>query len=441
MKLKRKITEKLKEWKATPDHNPLVIKGCRQCGKTFSAIDFAKENYGHCVYINFFSNTDFSMAFNDMDIDTIIMYLSSILKSNADFVPYDTCIILDEIQECPKARTALKFFKLDGRYDVICTGSLLGISGYRTEPVSIPVGYETIITMHPLDFEEFLWANGINAPITDTVKQCIKNLTPVPEIIHNRLNDLMLQYTVVGGMPAAVKEFVSSHLINRVSAIQKDIISGYRDDMIKYAPKEFKSRICECFDSIPAQLAKENKKFQYSLVAKRGTAEKFDGCIQWIEDAGVICRCNNLTITELPLNGNIQQGIFKVYMSDIGLLISMLEDETKTDILKGSLYGYKGAIFENLIADFFIKADKKLYYFRKDSGLEIDFVSRIGDECVAIECKANTGNTKSLKTLLNHPEKYHVNRGIKLGKYNVGFANNIMTLPLYAGMFIHEHTI
>lgn len=436
MILRRKIAQKLKEWKATPNHNPLVIKGCRQCGKTYSVIEFAKDNYAHYVYVNFFSNTDFSMAFNDMDVDKMVMYLSAILKDKADFVPYQTCIILDEIQECPKARTALKFFKLDGRYDVICTGSLLGISGYRSEPVSIPVGYETNITMYPLDFEEFMWANGVDTPIIEVVKRSIDNVTPVPEVIHNRLYDLMLQYIVVGGMPAAVVEFVTSHNMSRVSDIQRDIVSGYRDDMIKYAPKEFKSRICECFDSIPAQLAKENKKFQYSLVARRGTAEKFDGCIQWIEDAGVICRCNNLTITELPLAGNVLQGVFKVYMADIGLLTSMLEDETKVDILAGSLYGYKGAIFENLIADFFHKAGQKLYYFRKDSGMEIDFVTRMGSECVAIECKANSGNAKSLKTLLKHPEKYHVNRGIKFGNYNVGLADATLTLPLYTCPFL-----
>lgn len=437
--LKRKITQKLIEWKNSKNHNPLVIKGCRQCGKTFSATDFAKNNYEHVVYINFFENPSYSSAFNDsLDIDTITMYLSALMGANATFVPGKTCIILDEIQECPNARTALKFFKTDGRYDVICTGALPGLSGYREQAVSIPIGHETVITMHPLDFEEFLWANNISPQFIQNLTNYITTVTPIPEVLHKRLNELLLQYIVVGGMPAVVNEFVDSHQMNNILQMQRDIINGYRDDMVKYADTADKSKIRECFDSIPRQLSKENKKFQYSLIKAKATSKMYSGSLQWIEDAGIIQRCHNLSITELPLEGNAEYNVFKIYMSDIGLFISMLEDGTQADILQGSLLGYKGAIYENLVADFLSKNGRKLYYFHKESGLEIDFVIRLGGECVLLECKASSGNTKSAKTILKHPEKYHVNHAIKLGNYNIGYANNILTLPLYLGFILGD---
>ncbi len=437
MTLKRKIEHEFLTWKNTHNHNPLIVKGCRQCGKTYSVIKFAKNNYKRVIYINFFENPDYARIFDGpLDVDTIIMNMTAVLGGLANFETGDTCIILDEIQECPRARMALKFFKLDGRFDIIATGSLLGISGYKDQNISIPVGYETVIRMYPIDFEEFLWANGINNSIIDYLYECIAKVKPVSDAIHTRMRDLLVQYVTVGGMPAVVSEFVSSHRMNVILQMQRDIINGYRDDMVKYAPTADKSRIRECFDSIPRQLSKENKKFQYSKITPRGSAKQFNGSLQWLDDAGIICRCNNLTITELPLDGNAEDGSFKVYMADIGLLVSMLEDGTQSDILQGSLLGYKGAIFENLTADFLSKAGRKLYYFRKESGLEIDFVTRIGSECVLLECKATTGNTKSTRTVLNHPEKYHVEHAIKLGDYNIGYSGGILTLPLYLGFLI-----
>jgi predicted AAA+ superfamily ATPase len=402
-------------------------------------MSFAKEHYQHIVYINFFENPAYKIAFDgSLEVDTIIMYLSALMGNAAEFVAGQTCIVLDEIQECPNARTALKFFKLDGRFDVIATGSLLGIAGYREQAASVPVGYETVITMMPLDFEEFLWANGITPTVIQTIKAAMNSVTPVPDVLHNRLRELLLQYVVVGGMPAVVDTFVSTKNMATVLQMQRDIVNGYRDDMIKYAANVDKPKIRECFDSIPKQLSKENKKFQYSLIRKQATGKAFAGSLQWIEDAGIINRCYNLSITELPLDGNASQDCFKVYMTDIGLFVSMLEDGTQIDILQGSLLGYKGAIFENLVADFLSKAGRRLYYFRKDSGLEIDFVVRIAGEAVPVECKANSGNIKSTKTVLAHPEKYHVTHAIKLGDYNVGFANQVLTLPLYMGAFLGD---
>lgn len=435
--LKRKIEQSLTDWKNTANHRPLLIKGCRQCGKTFSVLDFAKKNYKHVVYLNFFENPDYASVFSgSLEIDHIIMLLSALLGNGAVFEAGETVLVLDEIQDCPEARTALKFFRTDGRFDVIGTGSLLGVRGYGREPKSIPVGSETVIDMFPLDFEEFLWANGITAQMIQMLKSCLAKEEPVPEALHHRMRQLLLQYAVVGGMPDVVQTFLDTKQMNEVLRIQRDIVRSYEDDMVKYAEKKDKSRIRECFQSIPRQLSKENKKFQYSIVKKGSTVSKYAGSLQWIEDAGIISRCHNLSITELPLDGNAEEDVFKVYMRDCGLFVSMLEDGTQYDILQGKLYGYKGAVFENLIADIFAKMGRKLYYFHKDSGLEVDFVIRYHGACTLVEVKAATGNTKSTKTILNHPEKYHVFHAIKLGDYNVGRAGQVLTLPLYMAFLL-----
>lgn len=437
--LRRKIDETLKKWKQTDGKNPLVIKGCRQCGKTYSVMRFAQQYYRHVVYINFMVSRIFAKAFDEsLNVDNIILNLMA-LDSTAKFEAGATCIILDEIQECPMARASLKFFKLDGRFDVIATGSLLGVKGYGSSKASIPVGYETIVEMYPLDFEEFLWANGINDVVIGKLQQCLDSSTPVPEAIHERMNGLLLRYTVVGGMPEVVKRFVATNDINEVVSLQRTIVSQYEDDMLKYADDADKSRIRECFESIPRQLAKENKKFQYSLVRKNGKASQYGGSLQWIEDAGIIRRCYNLSITELPLDGNAISDIFKVYMADTGLFVSMLEPGTQADILMGNLMGYKGAIFENLVADMFVKMSRRLYYFRKDSGLEVDFVIRYKGQCTLVEVKSNDGNAKSLRTIVGHPEKYHVVSAIKLGLLNVGTSGGFTTLPLYMAFLLRGY--
>ena len=437
--LKRKIEQALLDWKNTPGHSPLIIKGCRQCGKTYSVRRFAKQYYKHEVYLNFFKNPDYASIFEgSLEIDNLIIMMSALLGPDAIFEAGETVIIFDEIQECPEARTALKFFKEDGRFDVIGTGSLLGVKGYGKQPKSIPVGSETLIEMHPLDFEEFLWANNITPQIIDVLKGHLSDEKPVQEALHKKMHRLLLQYIVVGGMPEVVKTFVNTKQMNSVLALQRDIVHSYEDDMVKYADDADKPLIRECFLSIPKQLSKENKKFQYSVVKKGGTSSKFKGSLQWIEDAGIVSRCYNLDIPELPLDGNANSDVFKVYMKDTGLFVSMLEDGTQIDILQGNLYGYKGAIFENLMADFFAKMGRKLYYYHKDSGLEIDFVIRYRGGATLIEVKSTSGNVKSTKTVLAHPEKYHVAGAIKLGNYNVGRSGNILTIPLYMGFLLRE---
>ena len=437
--LKRKIEGTLSNWLKTENRNPLILKGCRQCGKTFSVLRFAQQNYKHVVYLNFFENPDYKTIFeSSLKVDDIILMITAFVGTKVRFIPHKTVIVLDEIQECPRARTALKFFKLDGRFDVLATGSLLGISGYRSENYSVPVGYETIIDMFPLDFEEFLWANGIEDSLISLLKRCLEEEKPVPEALHKRIRALLLQYVVVGGMPHIVDQFVREKNIALVREEQKLLIRSFEDDMIKYAQGADKSRIRECFESIPKQLARDNKKFQFSLIKKTARSNQYVGSLQWLEDTGLIRRCYNLTLPELPLEGNACHDKFKVYMADTGLFVGMLEDGTERDILQGDLFGYKGAIFENLVADFFIKMKRSLYYFQKDTGLEVDFVMRYKGEAVLLEVKARSGNTKSTRTILKHPEKYHVHSAIKLGDYNIGRRDQLLTLPLYMGFLLNE---
>ena len=444
--LKRKIEDTLIQWKNTLGHNPLVIKGIRQCGKTFIVQQFAQGHYENVVYLNFALEADKISAFvRNKDVDTIILNLSTLMPQ-ARFIPGKTCIIMDEIQDCPDARTSLKAFKLDGRFDVIATGSLLGVKGYGEKlkkkknktlgKNSIPVGYETIVTMCSLDFEEFLWANGIHKESIDAVRRCFREEKPVPEGVHHAFKQLFYRYVVVGGLPAAVNTFLETNHMGQVAEVYNSIIDEYEDDMVKYADDAIKPHIRECFESIPAQLAKENKKFQYSVVKKGGRSSQYAGCLQWLEDAGIIQRCYNTVKPELPLDGNAKEDVFKVYPTDIGLLMAMLDPGTRADVLQGNLYGYKGAIFEGIMADFLHKKGQKLFYYHKDSGLELDFLIRQHGECVPCEVKATTNKAKSLNTVLKHPENYHITHALKFGDYNVGREGALLTLPSYMGFSI-----
>lgn len=441
--MKRKIVATFESWRTTPNRKPLVVKGCRQCGKTYSVLEFAHSHYRHVVYLDFHRYAAYRALFaGSLEPRDILMKLSAVVP-DAAFVPGETCFIFDEIQECPRARAALKFLHLDGRFDYICTGSLLGVNGYRSpdkgdDMASIPVGYETIVDMYPMDFEEFLWANGIPTEMIARLRQALHDETPVDTFIHERMRELLLQYTVVGGMPAVVDSFVREHNLSTVLMLQRGIVDEYKGDMVKYAADIDKPRIRRCFESIPAQLSRENKKFTYSVVERSARAKDYWGSLQWIEDAGIIRRCRNLTITELPLDGNAENDTFKVYMADTGLFVSMLEDGTQGAIICGDLLGYKGAIFENLVADMLGKMGRRLYYYRKDSGLELDFVLRYKGECVPLECKAVSGRAKSLQTVLAHPEKYHVWHALKLGDYNVGREGALLTLPLYMAFLLTE---
>ena len=442
---KRKIEDRFQSWLNDGSHRPLVVKGVRQCGKTSSVMDFAKKHFKNVVYLDFHQHPEYKNFFTpNLDVDSIVMRITAAMPSVV-VEAGNTCFVFDEIQDCPRARASLKFFHLDGRYEVMCTGSLLGVNGYKTpeeraeeREASIPVGFEDIVNMYPMDFEEWLWANGIKDIHFDYLKKCLDQITPVSEAIHDRLRELLHQYIIVGGMPEAVTAFFETKQIGKVLAVQRRIVDDYKADMVKYAYPADKSRIRECFESIPAQLAREYKKFSYSTVRPGGRGRDYSGSLQWIEDAGIIRRCYNTSITELPLDGNRIQSEFKVYMADVGLLVSMLEDGTQSSILQGNLLSYKGAITENLVVDIFGKMGRKLYYYHKDGGVELDFLIRYKGKCTPVECKATTGNAKSLRTIMKHPEKYHVTSAIKLGDYNVGMTEGIMTLPLYMAFLLRE---
>ena len=442
---KRKIENILLSWLDDASHKPLVVKGVHQCGKTSSVIDFAQKHFKNVVYLDFREHPDYKKFFTpNLEIDAIVMRITAAMPS-VEIEAGETCFVFDEIQDCPRARGSLKYFHLDGRYQVICTGSLLGVNGYKTpnekveeEEASIPVGFEDIVNMYPMDFEEWLWANGIKDIHIDYLKKCLDSETPVEEALHDRFRELLLQYTIVGGMPEVVTTFMETKQIGKVLSVQRRIIDDYKSDMVKYAATADKSRIRECFESIPAQLAREYKKFSYTAVRQGSRGRDYAGSLQWIEDAGIIRRCYNTVTTELPLDGNRIQSEFKVYMADIGLLVAMLEEGTQSSILEGDLLSYKGAIAENLVADIFGKMGRKLYYYHKDGGVELDFLMRYKGRCTPVECKATTGNAKSMRTVMKHIEKYHVTSALKLGDYNIGRSDNLLTLPMYMAFLLTE---
>lgn len=432
-------------WKNTPNKKALIVKGLRQVGKTTSVRAFAQQNYENVVYVNFKSNNSAKIIFDDdLVINRITTDLSALLP-DARFVPYKTVIIFDEIQECANARSSIKAFVEDGRYDVIGTGSLLGIKGYnKKKSKGVPVGFEKTIYMKPMDFEEFLWAKGIQQTVIDYLKDSYRSLTRISETTHRAMIRYFKEYICVGGMPRVVNVFVTSNDMNAVYDEQRDLIEEYKDDFGKQLDENEQeetnmvllTRINNVFDSIPAQLAKENKKFVFSAMSKKGRSSEYMPAIQWLKDYGLINFCYNLSTIDRPLEGYKIDNIFKLYFVDSGLFISMLERGTASKILNDNLNIYKGAIYENIIADAFSKNGISLYYFHKESGLEIDFVSVINDLLSIVEVKARTGNSKSAKTVLNDKTRYNADNMIKLGEYNIGVKGNMITLPFYLSFLL-----
>lgn len=437
---KRKIMAEFEAWKNSSGRKKaLVVKGLRQIGKTYSVREFAKANYENIVYVNFKEKESAKKIFDaDLNVNRIIIDLSALIPG-IHFVEGKTVIIFDEIQECANARSSIKPFCEDGRFDIIATGSLLGIKGYnKKKSKGVPTGFERIVYMKPMDFEEFLWAKGIGEDVIQYLRDCYKNKTPVSDATHQAMLRYFKEYICVGGLPYIVDQFISTNDMNVVWQEQHDIIEEYKDDFGKHLDENeneeidltLLARINRVFESIPAQLAKENKKFVFSALEKKGRSEKYLPAIQWLCDFGIITLCHNLNNITDPLEGNKIDNIFKIYMQDSGLFISMLDRDCASKILSGELGCYKGAIFENIISDSFSKQDRKLYYFHKDSGLEIDFVSKVNNDISLIEVKATTGNTKSAKTVLKNSQ-YDVNVCYKLSENNIGIAENIITIPYY----------
>jgi predicted AAA+ superfamily ATPase len=430
--LERKILKELINWKANPNRKCLLVKGARQVGKTFIIEKFIRENYENCIEINFDKNPKLTVVFDgDLDPETIIKQLT-LRMANAEIIDGKTVLFFDEIQNCPRARTALKFLAQDSRFDVIASGSLLGIK-YKEVP-SFPVGYVDHLEMHSLDFEEFLWANGVKPQSIADVKGYFDTKKTIPVAMHDKMMELFREYIVVGGMPAVVNEFVQTHNFVKVLKLQRGIIDDYLDDIAKYAGDAEKTKARQCFLSVPLQLAKPYKKFQYSVVEKDGNNRKFGGSLLWIYDAGIVTFCHNLAVPEFPFRGNALEREFKVYMRDTGLLIAMLEDGANEDIIDGNLGIYKGAIYENIIADIFTKSGKELFYFEKNNRLEIDFFIRHNKIATAVEVKsADNTKSRSVDTILGH---YGVKKAIKLSAKNIGSGESIDHIPLYMAMFL-----
>ena len=434
MYLKRKIDAYLAAWKADPERKPLIVKGARQIGKTESIRRFSEGRYKSVVEINFALEPKYKTITEEgYDVESIIKHIS-LLDPSKEVLPGKTLIFFDELQEFPEIATALKAFCQDQRYDVICSGSLLGVHYRRIQ--SISVGYKIDYDMYSLDFEEYLWAVGYADVTTQDLLDHMKRLIPFSESEMVVFRRLFLDYCVLGGMPGVVRSYIERGNFSGSLALQRQLLLDYEEDVRKYAEGLDQTKILSVYRHVPTQLAKENKKFQYSVVERGARSKDYDSCLSWIEDAGILHHCYNLSIPELPLDGNSEEDIFKVYMADTGLFISMLEDGTQADILQGNLLGYKGAIFENLVADFFGKMGRKLYYFRKDSGLEIDFVIKYKGKATLVEVKATNGNAKSMKQVLANPDRYHVEQAIKLADAQVERNGQVLTLPLYMGAFI-----
>jgi len=439
MYMKRKIDAFLWEWKSSPAKKPLIIKGPRQVGKTESVMHFATEAYKNLIYINFVEEPKYKLIIADgYKTDDIIKNISRIDTAKR-FIAGETLLFFDELQEFPEIATALKFFAIDGRFDVICSGSMLGINYRKIDSNS--VGYKTDYEMSSLDFEEFLWAKGYDVSFTDDMLTHMKNLTPFNEVELTVCNSLFLDFCTLGGMPAVVREYITRGTFEGSLEIQRQLIADYKEDIRKYAEGMDKARILNVFNQIPPQLAKDYKKFQISKVASGARFKDYRGCIEWLSDAGMINPCYCLGFPELPLKGNYVETKYKLYFADTGLLVAMLDDEAQEDLRANRNLGvYKGALYENIVADALKKSGFGLFYYkREDSTLEEDFFVRTADELIPVEVKAKNGQAKSLRTLIDSERYADIRFGIKLTGGNLGFSDNIYTFPYFCTFLLRRY--
>lgn len=437
--LRRKIDAFLKDWKANEDRKPLIVKGPRQVGKTESVRRFAEENYASVIYINFVEEPKYKMITADgYKAESIIKNISRMDPSKR-FAEGDTLIFFDELQEFPEIATALKFFKIDGRFDVICSGSMLGINYRKIESNS--VGYKTDYEMRSLDFEEFLWAKGYGDDFVEDLLEHMKQLTPLNPVQMGVCSEMFLDYCILGGMPAVVREFIAKGTFEGSLELQRQLLADYKEDIRKYADGMDQARILNVFNHIPVQLAKDNKKFQISKVASGARFRDYRGCIEWLNDAGMINLCYCLNFPELPLKGNYDETKYKIYFADSGLLVAMLDEEAQEDLRTNKNLGvYKGALYENVVGEALTKAGYSLYYYRReDSTLEEDFFVRTVDSLIPVEVKATNGAAKALRTLI-HSEKYaDIRCGIKFTGGNIGFADQVYTFPYFCAFLLKRY--
>lgn len=435
-RLKRKIDDYLLSWKANNDRKPLIIKGARQIGKTEAVRHFAHENYEAVVEINFVLQKQYRDIFDDgFEVDTIIRNIS--LKNPAlQFIPGKTLLFFDELQDCINCATALKSFCDDGRYDVICSGSLMGINYHEIESNS--VGNKEDYEMSSLDFEEFLWAKGYRPEQIEEFYQKMKTLTPLGKVEYEVLLENFREYMVLGGMPAIVFAFVTQKNYSGTLQMQRQILLDYEEDITKYASGMDKARILNVFRKIPAFLGRDNKKFQISKVAPNARSRDYSGSIEWLDNAGIINVCYCLSHPELPLKGNYDPGNYKIYFRDTGLLIGSLDEEVQIDLRHNKNLGtYKGALYENVVADMLSKQGYPLFFYRNERGtLEMDFFVRDADTLIPLEVKANDTATVSLNNLIKSDSYPDIQYGIKLANRNIGFGGKFFTFPYFLAFLL-----
>ena len=436
MYLKRKIDSFLCDWKKNSNHNPLIVKGARQIGKTESILHFAKQNYDNVVYINFVEEPKYKNITVDGYKPEQICKNISLLNPEVKFTKGSTLIFFDELQDFPEIATSLKFFKIQGVYDVICSGSLLGINYRKIESNS--VGYKTDFIMHSMDFEEFLWAKGYDENIAEMMLEHIRNHSPFSTLEQAVFFSLFCGLCLLGVMPGLVKSYFENCSFVGILDMQRQLVADYKEDVRKYVHGIEQTKILNVFNRIPIQLGCENKKFQISKVAPGAKNKDYWGCIEWLNDAGIISVCYCLNFPELPLKGNFDDSKYKIYFADTGLLIALLDDEVQDDLrINANMGTYKGALYENIVAEAITKSGADLFYYkRQDSTLEEDFFLRTKNNLIPIEVKSANASAKSLQTLIKSEKYKDIQWGIKLVDGNVGFANNVLTIPYFCAFLL-----
>lgn len=432
----RKLEAELEAWKSNPDRLPLIVKGARQVGKTECIRHFAEGRYASFIEINFALQPEFKAIVRDGYSAESILRNISLVEPDFRFVENDTLIFFDEIQDFPEIATCFKAFAQLGRFDVICSGSLLGIQLKRIE--SISVGYQETIVMRSLDFEEFLTARGYTSLQLDELYGHLVEARAFGDAASNTFDRLFLDFSTLGGMPEVVERYFLRGTFEGVPAVQRRIIADYRSDVRKYAEGLDPLRIVSVFDSIPAQLAKENKKFQLSRIAKNARYKDYWGCVEWLEDAGIVNVCKAMDFPELPVAAHLDAACFKLYMADSGLLVSMLDEESQEDVrIRRNLGTWKGGLFENIVAEAIVKSGGvPAYYKKENSTLEMDFFLRSGENLVPVEVKAGNTKAKSMRALIDGAHYTDIRWGVKIVKGNVGYHNGVLTIPQWCTFFL-----
>ncbi len=440
IELARRIDKWLADWKKTPCHKPALIKGVRQSGKTYSIKKFAKANYDSVVYLNFWNNPDFIDAFEgELGIDNVIKELSVKMRL-PKLKPGSTVFIYDEVQDCPRALLSLKTNVDERRFDFIASGSYLGVNGYVVgDGTPKPVGCVEEFDMRTMDFEEFLWAKGLKDEQISFIKEAFSKRKPLTESMHKSFSSLFREYLCVGGFPEAVKKYILTNDIGSSLRITRRITRDLQDDFGRrrdknkqtiFMPNEV-TRIRNAFSLIPSFLGKENKRYVISKINGKGAKDAGKDAIEYLKDTGMILKVHNLEVPSLPLSVNVIGNQYKVFPTDIGMLVSMLEDGMTNAIMSGNLGIGKGMLYEGLVAETLHKMGGKLYYFSKESGLELDFVVNIDGESTILEVKSVNGNAKSAKTIMKHPDHYGKTNLIMIKDSNLNVENGVLTIPHY----------